>query len=397
MNRNSAALPDILRTSPVRVVFGAGCLAQLGALASAEGAARVLLVTDPGIVAAGHAARARDALQAAGLSVVTFDGAAENPTTRHVAAGLQVARAHNIDFIVGLGGGSALDCAKGVNLLFTNGGEIVDYWGIDKAQRPMLPLIAVPTTAGTGSEAQSFALISDPVTHQKMACGDRRLPMEGGLRPRVALLDPELTLTQPAAVAAAAGIDAIAHAVETAATTRRNAASRAFSRAAWRELLNAYETAVHNPRDAAARAAMLLGAHLAGCAIEQSMLGAAHACANPLTAKFDITHGVAVGLLLPHVVAFNTSAANRATPAADDLDAGENPYADLEPSPARLIETVERLLDAGRIPRRLSALGIPEAALPELAELAAKQWTAGFNPRPVGPAELLDIYRRAWA
>ena len=140
----------------------------------------------------------------------------------------EAARACQPDLLVGLGGGSSMDCAKGINFLYTNGGRMQDYWGVGKAQRPMLPMIAVPTTAGTGSETQSFALISDAVTKTKMACGDQKAAC------RVALLDPMLTLTQPARVTALTGIDAMAHALETYVTKRRNAASLVFSREAWR-------------------------------------------------------------------------------------------------------------------------------------------------------------------
>ena len=128
--------------------------------------------------------RAAEAIRAAGLACTVFDGTRENPTTVEVSAGVEVARDCDADFIVGLGGGSAMDCAKGINLLLTNGGSVQDYHGVNKATVPMLPWVAIPTTAGTGSEAQSFALLSDPATHMKMACGDRRLPSEGGLRPR---------------------------------------------------------------------------------------------------------------------------------------------------------------------------------------------------------------------
>ena len=155
-----------------RLIFGPDTVERVGDLAAQIGAHRVLLVTDPGIVAAGHARRVHDAVVAAGLSVTTFDRVRENPTTLDVNACLQVAEAARVDAIVGLGGGSSLDTAKGCNFLLTNGGCMADYWGLGKATQPMLPLIAVPTTAGTGSECQSFALIADDETHQKMACGD---------------------------------------------------------------------------------------------------------------------------------------------------------------------------------------------------------------------------------
>src|SRR5216684_2602608 len=158
-----------------RVVFGPGALARLGELVRELGGSRVLLVTDPGLEAAGHPQRAIASLGAAGLEVFVYDGVEENPTEHHVAEGLSLAKAQRIDFLVAIGGGSSMDCAKGVNFLFTNGGRMADYKGFGKATKPMLPSLAVPTTSGTGSEAQSYALIADEKTHMKMACGDKKV------------------------------------------------------------------------------------------------------------------------------------------------------------------------------------------------------------------------------
>ena len=378
VSRSDAVLPPILSESRTRVVFGAGMLAELGAIAKEEGASNVLLVTDPGIVRAGHVDRAVESIRARGIKVHVFDGVRENPTTEHVDAGVSAARHHSIDFLIGLGGGSSMDCAKGVNFLFSCGGKMADYWGRNKTTKPMLPMIAVPTTAGTGSEAQSFALICDPVTHQKMACGDVKAAC------RVAILDPDLTATQPPTVASATAIDAVSHAVETAGTNARTEVSREYTREAWHRLDAAFDTAVREPEDASARANMLLGAHLAGAAIEKSMLGAAHSCANPLTARLDITHGVAVGLILPHVVRFN---------AAD----GSNPYVDLHDDAEELATRIEAMLETAALPLCLSDCDVSEDQLSELADEAAQQWTARFNPRKVGPEELLTIYRAAYS
>ncbi len=377
--------------SAVPVLFGSGCIDLVGEQVLAMGRSRVLLVTDPGIRAAGHAERAvrslyrvraraadtHDARHGRGIVVRIFDDVHENPTTEHVEQALRLARQFNPDIIIGLGGGSSLDTAKGVNFLYTNGGRMQDYWGTDKAARPMLLMIAIPTTAGTGSEAQSYALISDAQTHVKMACGDRKA------LPALAVLDPDLTATQPRNVAAATGIDAIAHAVETAGCTRRTAQSLRLSAEAWRLLSGSFAAALHDPQDASARQNMLLGAHLAGCAIENSMLGAAHATANPLTARYGITHGVAVGLMLPHVVRFNGAG-------------GMQPYSELLPDAEELAERLEQFLDTAQLPRRLRQLQIDRDALGELAEQAARQWTATFNPRKVGIDELLAIYESAW-
>lgn len=355
-------------------MYGAGVLSRLGDLTGELGGRRVLLVTDPGLEKVGHPDRAVAVLREAGLEVAVFDGVEENPTTRHVDRGVEAARAHAADFLVAVGGGSAMDVCKGVNFLFTNGGRMADYRGHGKATKPMLPSIGVPTTAGTGSEGQSYALIADEATHLKMACGDRKAAFQ------VALLDPELTLTQPAMVTAVTGIDSIAHAVESFVCKSANPVSQAFSAEAWRLLSGNFEAVLSDPADLAARAAMQLGAYFAGSAIEASMLGCAHSCANPLTAHYGTTHGIAVGLMLPHVVRFNR-------------DVREAEYARLHPA---LPERLQEFLAAAKLPQRLSEIGVDEAKLPTLAEEAAGQWTAQYNPRPVTAMDLLTLYRAAF-
>jgi alcohol dehydrogenase len=291
-------LPSDLKSS-TRIVFGPGKLAQLGALAAELNARRALVVSDPGIVAAGHAPRGIASLQEFGVVVSLFDDIAENPTTDHVDAGLAAAKDFRPDLIVGIGGGSSMDCAKGINFLYSCGGRMQDYWGEGKATGPLLPMIAVPTTAGTGSETQSYALVADAKTHIKMACGDKRAAF------RIAVLDPELTLTQPPRVTALTGIDALAHAIESYVTKRRNPLSLEFSREAWRHLAPNIGRVLAEPRNLEARGEMQQGACLAGLAIENSMLGAAHALANPLTATYGTAHGEAIALMLPHVIRHN--------------------------------------------------------------------------------------------
>ena len=362
--------------SSTRVVFGENALDQLGDLTKELGGRRVLVVTDPGIIRTGIVERALDSLKAAGLDIFVFDGVAENPTSRHVAYGAQFAQDQGgIDLLIGLGGGSAMDCAKGINFILTNGGQMEDYWGVDKATKPMLPSIGIPTTAGTGSEAQSFALISQEGTHQKMACGDKKA------RFRTVILDPVVTATSPKGVTAATGIDAISHAVESYVSTRRNPISQMFAKEAWRLLEKSFEIVVSDPENIGARSRMLLGAHLAGAAIENSMLGAAHACANPLTARYDITHGVAVGLMLPKVIRFNSQVVSAL-------------YQDLYPS--SLHERVSELKAAAGLPERLRDFEIQWEDLLQLAEAAAKEWTGNFNPRQVSTVELLELYETSY-
>ncbi|MEI9897014.1 MAG: iron-containing alcohol dehydrogenase [Chthoniobacter sp.] len=197
------------------MIFGEDAIERVGELAREFGSRHVLLVTDKGLAGAGHPARAVGFLEAAGLQVTIFDEVRENPTTVDVDRCVAVARAAGVDLIVGLGGGSSMDTAKGTNFILTNGGQMKDYWGVGKATKPMLPMIAIPTTAGTGSECQSFALISDDQTHLKMACGDPKAAA------RVAILDPLLTVSQPPRVTACTGVDTLVHAIETAVTKKR--------------------------------------------------------------------------------------------------------------------------------------------------------------------------------
>jgi alcohol dehydrogenase len=373
-----------------RIVFGEGALARLGDLARELGFTRTLIVSDPGIVATGQVARAAAILEAAAITPRVFHDFDANPDTRMVEAGRAVAADASIDSIVALGGGSSLDCAKGINFVVTNGGMMRDYWGFGKASRPMLPSIGIPTTAGTGSEAQSYAIISDADTHAKMACGDPKAAF------RIAILDPALTVSQPRPVTAIAGYDAISHAVEAYVTTRRTAMSDLFARDAWRLLDRHYERVLAEPGDLIARGAMLLGAHEAGIAIEQSMLGATHACANPLTAHHGTTHGVAIAVMLPHVVRWNADHVDDRYRALLNI-CGVRLQPDRPMQAAeRLASRLEELRRAGNLPGTLSDVGVLRENLQTLAADAATQWTGTFNPRPFDAAAAIELYERAY-
>ena len=375
---SSTSLFDFaLRT---RVVFGEGTLDRLGELARELKFTRTLIVSDKSLLPTGFTDRARSILDGAGIAACVFHDFEPNPDSAMVEAGRLYAAGQNIDSIVALGGGSSLDCAKGINFVLTNGGTMRDYWGFGKAARPMLPSIGIPTTAGTGSEAQAYALISDSETHRKMACGDHKAAF------KITILDPALTVSQPRSVTAAAGFDAISHAVESFVTTKRTAISDLFAREAWRLLESQYETVLDNPVNIEARGAMLLGAHEAGIAIEQSMLGATHACANPLTARYGTTHAVAISIMLPHVVRWNEEIV------------GERYQELLRVSgrSANLAGRLAELAQAGGLPGRLRSLGIPVEDLPLLATDATKEWTGTFNPRPLDPAAALALYEQAY-
>lgn len=380
-------LPTFDYDPRTRVIFGAGTVSRLGELAQELGGREILLVSDPGIRQAGHAAKALEAMTAAGLRVHLFDDVQPNPTTDDVDRGIAFAQGKRVDLLVGLGGGSSMDVAKGINFLLTNGGKLEDYKGTGRATQPMLPLIAIPTTAGTGSEAQSYCVIGDARTHMKMACGDKKCSA------RVAILDPELSITMPPSVTAVTGIDAISHAVESYVTKKRNPVSMLLARRAWNLLCRAYPVVLREPTNLSARGAMLLGAHLAGAAIENSMLGATHALANPLSAHFGLIHGNAIAIMLPHVVRYNSSEVGSLYGAlAEDAKLCDK----LDPEAGDLLAMYLRnLASKAGCPSNLSGCAGVDDLLATLAAEAAQQWTGQFNPRAVDAESLRSLYQEA--
>jgi alcohol dehydrogenase len=338
------------------------------------------------MIACGYVDEAVKLLTQAHIEVFSFHDFSENPDTNMIEVGRAFAAPLQIDSIIGLGGGSSLDTAKGINFVLTNGGTMKDYWGHGKATQPMLPMIGVPTTSGTGSEAQTYALISDADSHVKMACGDDKAAF------RIALLDPELTVTQPTYLTATTGFDAIAHAVETFVTTKRTLLSEMYSREAWRLLESNFERVLNEPENTEARAAMQLGAYFAGAAIEASMLGATHSCANPLTANYGTPHGEAIAVMLPHIVRWN--AAEVSERYAELLRIAAHPMGN---DPGEMLAgRLEQLALTGKLPRQLRTMGVPHTDLATLAEAAAQQWTGTFNPRAWNAAGAFEVYQWAY-
>ncbi len=392
MTPSDTGLPSFQYQPRTRLIFGQGSFARLSEVVRELNGSRVLLVTDAGLREAGHCDRAASMLRSDGAEVFIFDSVSANPTTEDVDRCVEFAQPHNIDVIVGLGGGSSIDCAKGANFLLTNGGQMQDYRGVGKARSPMLPMVAVPTTAGTGSEAQSFAVIADPVTHMKMPCGDPKAAC------RAAILDPELTVTMPHAVATVTGIDAMTHAIESFVTRNRNPVSQMFSRQAWVLLSGAFPVVMTQPDNIEARGRMLLGAHFAGSAIENSMLGAAHALANPLTAHFGTVHGRAVGVLLPNVIRWNMSAVGDLyrdlAMSAGWVESTVTP----EEASRELANRFTAMLRMAEMPTLLSELAT-EVDLAEnmqtLSAEAAQQWTGTFNPRKMDASDFQQVYENA--
>lgn len=369
-----------------RVVFGRNSLSNIKDYLQHFNSKNALVVTDMGIVEAGLLDKLLHYLQGSNLNVHVYQECEPNPTTDHVYKGVDYAGDKDIDLIIALGGGSSMDCAKGINFILSNGGEMEDYWGRDKASKGMLASVGIPTTAGTGSEAQSYALISQMATHRKMACGDIKA------RFRLAILDPELVLSVPMNTAIVTGIDSLSHAIESYVSTAANPFSRMYAREAWKLLDENFAKVIDGTATVENWGQMLLGAHFAGQSIENSMLGAAHAMANPITAKMNIDHGIAVGLVLPHVIEYN---AEKDTDIYSGFISKKSKVHNGHPASEILISQIDKYFEMAELPKNLESYGIAESDIDRLAFEATENWTSKFNPRPVDQQDFIKLYKNA--
>jgi alcohol dehydrogenase class IV len=374
------------------IICEPGSIKRLGALVRAQIGKSVLLVTDAGLIKAGLLGAATDSLTQAGVSYRVFDGVVADPSVAVVEAALAEARAAKIDGVIGFGGGSSMDVAKLIALLIGGGEKLEDVYGVGQAKGQRLPLIQIPTTAGTGSEVTPISIITVGETEKKGVVAPQLLP-------DIALLDAELTLGLPAPVTAATGIDAMVHAIEsyTSASANNNPVSRALAREALRLLGANIETAVKKGSNVQARSGMLLGAMLAGQAFANSPVAAVHALAYPIGGIFHVPHGLSNALVLPHVMRFNASVCADA-------------YATLAPDVFPDLASVQRELRVDEFINRLEALsadlgleqtlrevGIGESDLSVMAVDAMKQSRLLVNnPREVSEADALAIYQAAF-
>ncbi|GAA4774090.1 iron-containing alcohol dehydrogenase [Stakelama sediminis] len=374
------------------IVFRAGAAAQLGALAGERLGESVLFVTDPGLRALGLCDGAIAALQDAGARVCVFDRVEADPSRDTLLSAIAEGARHRVTGVVGFGGGSSLDIAKLAALLLGSGEALDAAWGVGNALGPRLPLVLVPTTAGTGSEVTPVAIITVGDT-------EKRGVSSPVLLPDLAVLDPDLTLGLPPAITAATGVDAMVHAIEAYASTsaNNNPMSRSLAREALRLLGAHIETAVADGANREARGGMLLGAMLAGQAFANSPVAAVHALAYPIGGIFHVPHGLSNALMLPAVLRFNAGHADRVYA---EIAADAFPHLAEVGSQARtsaFIDELDRLRERLGMPMRLRDVGIGEEALPRLAaEAMAQTRLLVNNPRAVTQADALAIYREAW-
>lgn len=389
---DSAISPFAFNTTP-SIVFEGGASARLGAIAGATLGASVLVVTDAGLRALGLVDAAIASLEAGGATVTVFDAVEADPSRATLEKAVEAGRAARATGVVGFGGGSSQDVAKLSALLIGSDEDLDEAWGVANAKGPRLPLVLVPTTAGTGSEVTPVSIIT-------VGEEEKRGVSSPVILPDIAVLDAELTLGLPAAITAATGVDAMVHAIEAYASksANNNPVSRALAREALRLLGANIETAVFDGKDKAARGAMLLGSMLAGQAFANSPVAAVHALAYPIGGTFHVPHGLSNALVLPHVLRFNApDAAHLYAEIAPDafphLAGGEGTQAIC----AAFIEELAGLSRRLGMQTRLREVDIGEEHLEKMAADAMKQTRLLVNnPRAVGEADALAIYRAAW-
>ncbi|AVX21483.1 alcohol dehydrogenase [Carboxydocella sporoproducens DSM 16521] len=374
---------------PTVNLMGAGAAQKVGEQAKLLGGKKVLLVTDAYLNQIGMAKEISDIIEKEGIKVVIYPGAKPNPTDKNVHDGVDLFKKEGCDLIVSLGGGSSHDCAKGIGIVAANGGNIRDYEGVDKSTKPMIPLIAVNTTAGTASEMTRFCIITDTDRHVKMAIVDWRCT------PNVAINDPLLMMKKPPALTAATGMDALTHAVEAYVSTAATPVTDSAALMAIKLISQYLRRAVANGDDFEARDKMAYAEFLAGMAFNNASLGYVHAMAHQLGGFYNLPHGVCNAILLPHVERFNLIANPQRF--ADIAEAmGEN-IAGLSVRAAadKALEAIVQLSQDIGIPRGLTELGVKEEDIPVMAQNAMKDACSLTNPRKATLEDVIQIYKNA--
>lgn len=371
------------------IVFGSGARQLVGQYARNLGARQVFLVSDPGVVAAGWTADVRACIEADGIATVTFAGVSPNPRAAQVMEGAALYAAEGCDVIVAVGGGSALDCAKGIGIVAAHGRHILEFEGIDRVHQPSPPLICVPTTAGSSADVSQFVIIADPVAQTKKAI------ISKSLVPDVALVDPETTVTVSGYQTAASGIDAMCHALESFVSITHSPVVDLYALDAVRLVAENLLDAINEPGNLVARERMMLASLKAGMAFSNTSLGATHAMAHAVGGLLDMAHGECIAVLLPHVVACNyASAAERydAVGAAIGVD-----VSGLGPTARRdaIAGQFTRLCAEAGISGGLGVRGVRRENLKPLSLLAARDACLVTNPRRLNAAEIEDLYAAA--
>ncbi len=374
-----------------RILFGLGAVEKIGAEAQLLKAKKVLIITDPGVIQAGLLESVEKSLQTVGLPFVIFDGVEPDPRIEVVEKSVEKAKREGIDLIIGFGGGSSLDIAKVTSIMITNTGKIDGFFGIDLVPNPGIPVILVPTTAGTGSEVTPVAILSD--TKEKLKKGI----VSPTLFPEVAIVDPKLTIGLPPSVTAFTGMDALTHAIEAYYSINSTDLSDLLAYRAMELISKNLRMAFAHGENLVARSNVMEGSLLAGIAFANAGVGAVHAFAYPLGGEFHLAHGLTNTLMLPYVMRYNIlGCPDKFAQMAKAF--GEKAEGVSELVGAEIaVRFIERLSDDIRVPRRLRDVGIPEEAIPRLAEAAMKVTRLlANNPRKITLEDAMAIYQSAY-
>lgn len=374
---------------PSLSLMGVNCLEQFGEEVKSLGFKKALLVTDKVLMEIGTAKKVLDVLESKDVQYAIYDGVKPNPTVSSVNEGLAILKENDCDFVISLGGGSAHDCAKGIALLASNGGEIKDYEGVDKSKYPQLPLIGINTTAGTGSEMTSFCIITDEERHIKMALVDKHLT------PIIAVNDPMLMIGMPKSLTAATGMDALTHSIEAYVSTAATPITDACAEKSI-ELISKYLLrAVENGEDLEARDMMAYAEYLGGMAFNNASLGYVHAMAHQLGGYYNLPHGVCNAILLPHVEEYNKEVSyERLARIAKIMGADVDNVSDKEAADLCIAKIRELSAKVG-IPTGLKELGAKEEDLETLATNALKDACALTNPKQGSLEDVIAIFKKA--
>lgn len=370
-------------------VIGAGAIEQAVSNLSQLGFKHALIVTDPPLVELGYAGDLQLQLAKQDIKASVFSEVQANPTTGNVEAGLALLRQKNCDFVISLGGGSPHDCAKGIALVASNGGDIRDYEGVDRSAKPQLPLVAINTTAGTASEVTRFCIITDEKNHIKMAIVDKNVT------PIMSVNDPLLMKNMPKSLTAATGMDALTHAVEAYVSTAANPITDACALKAVTLISEYLVRAVNDGTDMEAREQMAYAQLLAGMAFNNASLGYVHAMAHQLGGFYDLPHGVCNAILLPHVQRFNSSVASaRQTDIAAAMGVDVKGLS-VEQGAKLCIEAIVKLSEQVGIPVGLSSLGVKEDDFATLATNAMKDACGITNPIQPSHEQVMAMFKAA--
>lgn len=379
----------LLKFHAPEIVFGIDSMAEAAHAALRLGGQRPLLVTDPGLIEAGWVDELVDHLRDQGVQAQVWSALTPNPKDHEITAGHEFYRSRGCDVLIALGGGSVIDAAKGIAILAANGGDILDYAGVDKATMPIPPLVVLPSTSGTGADVSQFCIVTDTTRNTKITILGRALV------PDITVIDPRLLTTMPEWLNAATGLDALTHGIEAFVSLGHNQLTDHHALRAVVMVTENLVTTIEQPREMSARVLMAQAALEAGLAFTNAILGAAHAMSHQVGGLLDLPHGVINGVLLPHVVRFNAEAdpAPFAVIAAN-LGIADARAPELE-SALALADHLQQLAQKVGVPRGLADLGVHDSDVPVLARNAMADACITTNPRAADEAQLQALFRAA--